>query len=78
MNKVTDHHEPSSCHSHIFWQEVPNPWNLAGQVAVSQGPAHRCREETQLSGRAGHLEGSAEPGGDSRSVQSEVKGPGGS
>lgn len=32
-DKVTDHHEPHSCQSHILWHKVPDPWHMAGQVA---------------------------------------------
>ena len=34
VDQVTDHHELSSCHSRILGQKVPDPWNLAGQVAI--------------------------------------------
>lgn len=33
VDKFTDHHERSSCHSHILWHEAPELWHRAGQVA---------------------------------------------
>lgn len=33
MDKVADHHEPSSGHSDVLWHKVPDPRHAAGQVA---------------------------------------------
>lgn len=59
VDQVTDHHEPSSCHHHIFRYKSPNPWHVAGQVAdgaslevqhVDAGCGTRCQEEQAIWG----------------------------
>lgn len=48
VDKFTDHHEHSSCHSHILWHQEMSSLAPAGQVAdrVPQGGARGCRSSS--------------------------------
>lgn len=59
VDKFTDHHECSSCLSHILWHEVPEPWHRAGQVTereslkvqpVDAGSSSSFQEEQAIRG----------------------------